>query len=192
VPGAPLEIRWANQPQNDYAFTSTALTSKLWLIDRKADGTFEAVDVADIGDPKKTPLPVDISLSRDDRFLFVDTFMDGSVRVYDVSNPRKPKLVHTKKIGSQVNMVSQNWAGDRVYFTTSLLANWDKLGKEDEQFLKAYSWDGKKLSPLFSVDFQKEKLGRPHLMRFGQDAFYEGQIFTGGKKKPAVVAEARR
>ena len=32
VPGAPLEIRWAWGPNNNYAFTSTALTSKLWLI----------------------------------------------------------------------------------------------------------------------------------------------------------------
>jgi methanethiol oxidase len=31
VPGAPLEIRWAWGEKNNYAFTATALTSKLWL-----------------------------------------------------------------------------------------------------------------------------------------------------------------
>ena len=32
VPGAPLEIRWAWGENHDYAFTSAALTSKLWLV----------------------------------------------------------------------------------------------------------------------------------------------------------------
>jgi selenium-binding protein 1 len=178
VPGAPLEIRWALQPRHNYAFTSAALTSQLWLIEQKDDGTFAATAVADIGDPKKTPLPVDISLSADDRFLFVDTFMDGTCRVYDVSDPHHPKLAHEQRIGAQVNMVSETWDGERVYFTSSLLANWDKQGKDDEQFLKAYRWDGKKLSPLFAVDFKAEKLGRPHIMHFGQERFYKNQIYA--------------
>jgi methanethiol oxidase len=190
VPGAPLEIRWALQPRHNYAFTTTALTSKIWLIEQKDDGSFAAQAVADIADPKSTPLPVDISLSADDKFLFVDTFMDGSTRVYDVSDPHKPKLAHTQKIGAQVNMVSQTWDGKRLYFTSSLLANWDKKGKDDEQFLKAYGWDGSKLTPVFALDFKKEGLGRPHLMRFGQAQFYKNQIYTGGGE-PAAVADAR-
>ena len=36
-------------------------------------------------------------------------------------------------------MVSQTWDGKRVYFTSSLLANWDKNGEDDEQFLKAFT-----------------------------------------------------
>ncbi len=171
VPGAPLEIRWALEPDHHYAFTATALTSKLWGIFRKEDGSFEAVELGDIGDPAKTPLPVDISLSADDRFLFVDSFLDGMVRVYDVSEPRQPKLHYEKKIGPQVNMVSQSWDGKRLYFTSSLLANWDGTGGDDAQFLKAYTWNGKELTPTFEVDFRKEKLGRPHIMRFGQIGF---------------------
>ncbi|HYD49945.1 MAG TPA: selenium-binding protein SBP56-related protein [Terriglobales bacterium] len=179
VPGAPLEVRWALQPRHNYAFTTTALTSKLWLIAQQPDGSFGAKAVADIGDPNKIPLPVDISLSADDKFLFVDTFMDGSVRVYDVSDPNQPKQIVEQQIGKQLNMVSQTWDGQRVYFTSSLLANWDKKGEDNEQFLKAYSWDGKQLSPLFSVDFTKEGLGRPHQMHFGSDEFYKNQIYAG-------------
>lgn len=190
VPGAPLEIRWALQPRHNYAFTSTALTSKLWLIEQQPDGTFKATAVADIGNPKATPLPVDISLSADDRYLFVDSFMDGTVHVFDVSDPHKPKLVHEQKIGSQVNMVSQTWDGERVYFSSSLLANWDKTGKDNEQFVKAYRWDGKKLAPLFAVDFLKENLGRPHHMHFGQDQFYKNQIYSGGAPRAPEVARA--
>lgn len=172
VPGAPLEIRWALGPRNFYAFTATALTSKLWGVFRKPDGTFEAVELATIGDPAKTPLPVDISLSADDRFLFVSTFMDGTAHVFDVSSPRAPKLVHEQKIGRQLNMVSQTWDGKRVYFTSSLLANWDKTGADGEQYLRAFEWNGQELVPRFSVDFTAEKLGRPHIMHFGQAAFF--------------------
>jgi hypothetical protein len=47
--------------------------------------------------------------------------------------------------------------------------------------------DGKP-STLFAVDFRKENLGRPHLMRFGQEQFYKNQIYAGDAK---VVATAR-
>ena len=178
VPGAPLEIRWALQPRHDYAFTAAALTAKLWLVEAQPDGTFKASAVADIGDPSKLPLPVDISLSADDRFLFVATFMDGKVRVFDVSDPHHPTVAYEQVIGKQVNMISQTWDGERVYFTSSLLANWDKTGTDNEQFLKAYRWNGKTLAPLFAVDFTAEKLGRPHHMHFGQKQFYANQIYA--------------
>ena len=176
VPGAPLEIRWALQPRHYHAFTATALKARLWGIFRKDDGTFEAVDLAPIGDPASPPLPVDVSLSADDRHLFVDSFLDGTVRVFDVSDPRKPVQIHERKIGSQVNMVSQSWDGKRVYFTSSLLANWDKKGEENEQFLKAFTWDGKTLEPAFEVDFRAQGLGRPHIMNFGSLAVQGSRV----------------
>ncbi len=189
VPGAPLEIRWALGPEQYWAVTSAALTSKLWGVFRKADGTFEAAEIADIGDPAKIPLPVDLSLSTDGRHLFVDTFMDGTVRVFDLSEPRKPKVVYERKIGSQVNMVSQSWDGKRVYFTSSLLANWDKTGADDEQFLKGFTWDGKALTPTFTVDFKAEKLGRAHQMNFGSIEFYRGRVAALEPGAPLAVAE---
>jgi len=128
--------------------------------------------VADVGDPAKVPLPVDISISADDRLLWVDTFMDGKTRLFDVSDPFKPRQIYEKEIGRQINMASQSWDGKRIYFTSSLLANWDKKGADNEQFLKAYEWDGKQLNAKFAVDFTAEKLGRPHQMRFGAYALY--------------------
>jgi selenium-binding protein 1 len=173
VPAAPLEIRWAWGKDHDYAFVEAALTGELWGVFRKKDGSFEAVKVADIGPRDQQPLlAVDISISADDKVLFVDTFMDGKVRVFDIENPRKPVVIHERVIGKQVNMVSQSWDGKRVYFTSSLLANWDGTGHEDEQFLRAFTWDGKRLSPAFEVDFRKALLGRPHQMQFGQQGFW--------------------
>ena len=172
VPGAPLEVRWAWGEDHDYGFTSAALTSKLWLVYEDERGEWQAEAVADIGDPSKMPVPVDISLSADDSTLFVDTFMDGKARVFDVSDPHHPIQIYEKVIGKQLNMVSESWDGRRLYFTSSLLANWDKKGEDNEQFLKAYDWNGKELTERFAIDFIAQGLGRPHIMRFGARSLY--------------------
>lgn len=166
TPGAPLEVRWSWKPGDNWAVTTAALTSAMWVFKQDAKGEWQAHKVADIGDPTKVPLPVDISLRSDAKGLWVNTFMDGTARYFDMSNPLQPKQVYAKKIGSQVNMVSQSYDGKRLYFTSSLLANWDKKGPEDEQFLKMYHWDGKELKLAFHIDFYKEKLGRAHHMKF--------------------------
>jgi methanethiol oxidase len=166
VPGAPLEIRWGLAPGQNWAVTASALTSKIWLIKPGAAGQWVAKDVATIGDPSKVPLPVDISITADGKGLWVNTFMDGTTHYFDLTNPEAPKETYRKVTGSQVNMVSQSWDGRRVYITSSLLAHWDKKGKDNEQMLRAFIWNGRELSPAFTVDFTKEKLGRPHHMKF--------------------------
>jgi selenium-binding protein 1 len=166
VPGAPLEIRWAWATNHNYAFTATALTSKLWLCFEDGQGEWQAKEVATLGGEGGV-LPVDISLSANDRTLFVSCFGDGKCRVFDVSDPHHPKQIYEKPIGKQVNMVSQSWDGKRLYYTSSLLAHWDKKGSDNDQFVRAYAWDGKELKPSFELDFNALKLGRPHHMLFG-------------------------
>jgi len=146
--------------------SATALTSKLWLIKPDAQGQWQAKEVATIGEPSKIPLPVDISISADGKGLWVNTFMDGTTRYFDLSNPEAPKETYTKNTGKQINMISQSWDGKRVYITSSLLANWDKKGDDNEQFVRMFQWDGKDLTLAFEVDFTKEKLGRAHHMKF--------------------------
>jgi selenium-binding protein 1 len=167
VPGAPLEIRWSLNPGDNWAITATALTSKLWLVEPDAKGEWQAKEVATIGDPAKIPLPVDISITRDGKGLWVNTFMDGMTRYFDLSDRHAPKQTYEKNTGRQVNMISQSWDGTRVYITSSLLANWDKAGADNEQFLRGFAWDGKELKQVFEVDFTKEKLGRAHHMKLG-------------------------
>jgi selenium-binding protein 1 len=169
VPGAPLEIRWSLKPGDNWAITAAALTSKLWLV-KQVKGQWQAKEVGTIGDPAKLPLPVDISITRDGKGLWVNTFMDGTTRYFDLSNPEAPKQTYEKVTGKQVNMISQSWDGKRVYITSSLLANWDKGGADNEQFLRGFSWDGKELKPAFEVDFTKEQLGRAHHMKLGSNA----------------------
>jgi selenium-binding protein 1 len=180
VPGAPLEIRWALAPGQDWAVTAAALTSKLWLIKQDSAGRWQARDVAQIGDPAKTPLPVDISISADAKGLWVNTFMDGTTHYFDLSDPEHPKETYHLHTGSQVNMISQSWDGKRIYVTSSLLSHWDKKGADNEQFLRAFNWDGHTLTPRFAVDFTKEKLGRPHHMKFTAKAAQQAALARQG------------
>src|SRR6267142_1287510 len=178
VPGAPLEIRWSLNPKDNWAITAAALTSKLWLVKQDAKGQWAAKEVATIGDPSKIPLPVDISITRDGKGLWVNTFMDGTTRYFDLSNPEAPKQTYEKVTGKQINMISQSWDGKRLYITSSLLANWDKGGADNEQFIRGFAWDGSELTRKFEVDFTKEKLGRAHHMTLGTKA--QRATVTGG------------
>jgi len=166
VPGAPLEIRWSPKAGDNWAITAAALTSKLWLV-KEDQGQWQAKEVGTIGDPAKIPLPVDISITRDGKGLWVNTFMDGTTRYFDLSKPDAPKETYSKVTGKQINMISQSWDGKRIYITSSLLANWDKGGADNEQFLRGFRWDGKELKPAFEVDFTKAQLGRAHHMKLG-------------------------
>ncbi|MCZ6642291.1 MAG: selenium-binding protein [Gammaproteobacteria bacterium] len=175
VPGAPLEIRCAWGSQSNYCFTTTALTSKIYLLFEDDAGEWQAEAVADIGDASKIPLPVDISISSDDGHLWVNTWNDGKVRLFDITDPHAPTQVFEQQLGEQINMVSQSWDGERVYFTSSLLANWDKVSSATEQdvhYFKLFGWDGNELTPRFSLDFIEANLGSPHQMRFGAYALY--------------------
>ena len=121
---------------------------------------------------------MDISITRDGKGLWVNTFMDGTTRYFDLSNPEAPKQTYEKVTGRQINMISQSWDGKRLYITSSLLANWDKGGADNEQFIRGFAWDGSELTRKFEVDFTKEKLGRAHHMKLGTKA--QRATVTGG------------
>jgi len=96
-------------------------------------------------------------------------------RLFDITDPHAPTQVMEEKIGAQVNMVSQSWDGERLYYTSSLLRNWDKIEApdgEDLQYFKAYTWHNESLHHDFTIDFLAQKLGTPHQMRFGAYSLY--------------------
>ena len=123
--------------------------------------------------------------------------MDGTTRYFDLSNPEAPKQTYEKVTGKQVNMISQSWDGKRVYITSSLLANWDKGGADNEQFLRGFTWDGKELKQVFEVDFTKEKLGRAHHMKLGSKSLQVVVrlaaaallVVAGRRRAPALAHE---
>ena len=79
--------------------------------------------------------------------------------------------------GMEIAIGSICWDGERLYYTSSLLANWDKTPASegnDLQYFKLYKWDGKSLELEFNLDFVELGLGAPHQMRFGAHALYGG------------------
>lgn len=194
VPGAPLEIRcaWGG----NYCFVTTALTSKIFLIYDDSEKGWTAEEVGTIGNPADVPLPVAFSITADDRYLWINTFMDGKTRLFDVSDPFNAKLVKDYVIGSQVNMVSQSWDGERVYFSTSLLANWDKKDEKNEQFFRKYTWDeaNLELTEAWTIDFHAENLGRAHLITFNSSSLFSRGLASDTQDDvafDALVASSR-
>jgi selenium-binding protein 1 len=183
VPGAPLELRWALLPNHNYAFTATALTGQLVLIYQLEDGTWATKNIAEIG----ANIPVDISIAPDDSKIYVNSFGDGTLRVYDVTNPMEGKLIEQVKLGEMANMVSSSWDGKRLYATNSLLSQWDKPG---DYWLKAYAWEGGKLVAKFTTDFNG--VGRAHIMNLNSKGFGpRAALPAPGDRRLSAYAAAR-
>jgi hypothetical protein len=113
-----LEVRPAHDPVREYGFLgvvvdTTNLEGSIWTWWREG-GTFHIEKTATISaEPAaKEQLPpvlqafgavppfvTDIDLSMDDRFLYVACWGTGELRQYDVTEPRKPKLAGSVRIG---------------------------------------------------------------------------------------------
>ena len=155
-----LEIRPAHDPTREYGFLgvvvdTTNLEGSIWTWYRE-DGQFHAKKTAIIppepadaallpallkGFGAVPPLISDIDLSLDDRFLYVACWGTGELRQYDVTDPMKPQLAGSVRVGGiaqhdaaserpafgggpQMTEISRD--GKRVYFTNSLYSTWDK------------------------------------------------------------------
>jgi selenium-binding protein 1 len=186
-----LELRPAHDPIKAYGFVGVVvslkdLSASIWLW-RRNNGAWEIQKVIEIpaepADPDKLPpalkpfkavppLVTDINLSLDDRFLYVSCWGTGEPQQYDVSDPFKPRLTGSVRIGGIVGraahpkkpdqplsggpqMVEVSRDGRRIYFTNSLYAAWD------EQFYPegVGSWMVKlDADPKGGISFDKEFL----------------------------------
>jgi methanethiol oxidase len=210
-----LELRPAHDPSKAYGFvgvvTSTAdLSASVWLWERAQDGTVSASKIITIpAAPAEAeqlppilqpfgavpPLITDISLSVDDKDLYVSCWGTGELKRYDVSDPRAPRETATVKLGGIVEraahpasgplnggpqMVETSRDGKRVYLTNSLYAAWDvQFYPEgiDGWFVKLDAGaDGSlAVDPNVFVPFSGE---RPHQIRMsGGDASSDSYCF---------------
>jgi selenium-binding protein 1 len=159
-----LELRPAHDPNRAYGFAGVVvslkdLSSSIWVWHRAdGNGTWKVTKVIEIpaepADPESLPpllqgfkavppLVTDINLSLDDRFLYVSCWGTGEMRQYDVSDPMRPVLTGSVRLGGIVRrathpshpqaplnggpqMVEISRDGRRVYFTNSLYSSWDE------------------------------------------------------------------
>ena len=215
----PLELRPAHDPDKAYGFVgvvvSTAdLSASVFMWQRRPDGSFAAEKVISIpAEPAAEdelpdalkpfgavpPFITDISLSVDDRSLYVSCWGTGELKRYDVTDPSRPRETGSVRLGGIVKrsahpaagpvnggpqMVEVSRDGRRVYLTNSLYRAWD------EQFypdgidgwlvkLDAGEDGALAVDPDFYVEFPKGE--RPHQIRLeGGDASSDSYCFPNG------------
>ncbi|MEX3954753.1 selenium-binding family protein [Trinickia sp. EG282A] len=159
-----FELRPAHDPTKAYGFVNSVISLKdlsasiwTWYRDGGKWAARKIIEIpAEPADPALLPpmlkgfgavppLVTDIALSLDDRHLYVACWGTGDMRRYDVSDPQRPELVGSVRIGGIAarathpradgrplnggpQMVEVSRDGHRVYFTNSL------YGAIDEQF----------------------------------------------------------
>jgi selenium-binding protein 1 len=158
-----LELRPAHNPKKPFGFAGVVISTEdlsasvwLWYLDSQDDEwkvkkvieiPAEPADADDLppllkGFGAVPPLVTDINLSVDDKMLYVACWGTGEMLQFDVSDPFKPELVGSVRIGGIVErtahpsrpdqalnggpqMVEISRDGKRVYFTNSLYSTWD-------------------------------------------------------------------
>jgi methanethiol oxidase len=191
-----LEVRPAHDPVREYGFVgvvvdTTNLEGSIWTWSREPDGRFVAsktitISAEPAAEPALPPMlkpfgavpPLisDIDLSLDDRFLYVACWGTGELRQYDVTDPMKPQLAGSVRIGGIAQhtqhpngrpfgggpqMVEISRDGKRVYFTNSLYSTWDRQFYPDgipgaQVMCHVDPNGGLQLDPEFCVEFGTE------------------------------------
>jgi selenium-binding protein 1 len=197
-----LELRPAHDPTKSYGFLGVVVSTKdlsasiwTWHLDQGKWAARKVIEIppepadADLLPPALKPfkavppLITDIILSLDDKFLYVACWGTGEVRQYDVSDPFKPKLAGSARLGGIVartphpkagkvngamQMVELSRDGRRLYASNSLYSSWD------EQFypegingwvakLDINPAGGLAVDPNFFVPFKEERPHQIHL-----------------------------
>ena len=163
----PLEIRFLRGDLENRAYVSCVLNGEtggsdvLAVFYNENTDLWEAESVISLApialDPMTTPISLpdmtltsipptitDITLSQDNRFLYVSAWLHGVIYQYDVSLFRDPILIDTITLGGMpiiqpndiyVNgvlltggpqMLRLNPSGDHLYVTNSLYSKWDQ------------------------------------------------------------------
>jgi selenium-binding protein 1 len=212
-----LELRPAHDPTRAYGFLGVVvslkdLSASIWLWHRDG-GKWRIEKIIEIpaepADPdvlppllkgfKAVPPTVtDINLSLDDRFLYVSCWGTGELRQYDVSDPFKPTLTGSVRIGGIVGraphpgnpkvplnggpqMVEVSRDGRRIYFTNSLYVPWDEQFYPDGIRGWMVKMDAK---PEGGIDFDRKFFldfgeQRPHQVRLeGGDASSDSYCYA--------------
>ncbi|XP_027575606.2 methanethiol oxidase isoform X1 [Pipra filicauda] len=106
----PLEIRFLHEPAAGEGFVGCALSGAVQRFHRTQKGDWAAEKVIEVPSkkvqgwllPDMPGLITDILISLDDRFLYFSNWLHGDVRQYDISDPRRPRLVGQVFLGGSI------------------------------------------------------------------------------------------
>ncbi|NXM78682.1 SBP1 oxidase, partial [Serilophus lunatus] len=107
----PLEIRFLHDPSAAQALVGCALGGTVQRLYRTQEGDWAAEKVIEIPRkkvqewllPDMPGLITDILISLDDRFLFLSNWLHGDIRQYDITDPRRPRLVGQVFVGGSIS-----------------------------------------------------------------------------------------
>jgi methanethiol oxidase len=155
----PAVLRPLRSPGATGGFVNALFGNSIWYWDEAGDGTLGFERVVQLPEGS---LPADMRVSPDDRYLFVSLWAGGKVQQYDISDPRRPRLVGEAEL-PQPNMMRLSPDGERLYVTNSLLSTLDGEVRFGAWLLHVGP-DGLRQDPNFQPDFENFPGGRagPH------------------------------
>jgi selenium-binding protein 1 len=192
------EVKFMHDPDSSHGFCGAALSSNVIHFWKSQEGKWEWEKVIDIENEPHPDWPIPIPgvmsailISMDDKYLYLNNWLHGDMRQYDISNPHKPKLtgqvwmggllgkapiVNGVKITGGPQMYQLSLDGKRMYVTTSLFSTWDnqfypEIRTQGGAMIMIdcdVENGGMKINKDFIVDFGKEPNGpsRCHESRY--------------------------
>jgi methanethiol oxidase len=161
IDAGPAVLRPLRRSGATGGFVNALFGNSIWYWDEDGAGNLRFERIVQLPDAS---LPVDMRISPDDRHLFVSLWAGGKVQQYDVTDPRRPRLVGEAAV-PQPNMMKLSPDGQRLYVTNSLLSTLDgevRFGA----WLFHVGADGLTRDERFAPDFEGVAAGRagPHDM----------------------------
>jgi methanethiol oxidase len=199
-----LEVRPAHDPTRAYGFAGVAVSRKdlsgsvwLWQLGESSRRVRKVIEVpAEPARPEELPpilqpfeavppLITNISLSVDDRFLYVSCWGTGELLQFNVSDPLQPRKTGSLRLGGIVRKTAHPSApgkalnggpqmaevsrdGRRLYVTNSLYSSWDDQFYPDGvrswlAKVEAHPGGGLGLDPDFFLEFEGLRAHQVHL-----------------------------
>ena len=143
----PLEVKVMYDPDSSHGFCGAALSANVIHFWKSKEGKWEWEKIIDVGNEPQPEWPIPIPgvmsailVSMDDKYLYLNNWLHGDMRQYDISDPHKPKLtgqvwmggllgkapvVNGVKIAGGPQRYQLSLDGKRMNVTTSLFSTWD-------------------------------------------------------------------
>ena len=96
----PLEVKFLHNPDSSHGFCGAALSANVIHFWKSKEGKWEWEKIIDVeNEPHpEWPIPIPgvmsaILVSMDDKYLYLNNWLHGDMRQYDISDPHNPKLL---------------------------------------------------------------------------------------------------
>lgn len=126
-----IEADWLHAPSSSYGY-AIGTSGNVWLWeDEDKNGFLDFHQVlSGLG------APCDMTLSRDDRYLYISNWLTNTVQQYNISAPYSPKMVGEAKVPHPC-MMRLSPDGQRLYVTNSIMRTLDddaEYGARNDQY----------------------------------------------------------